>query len=315
MKSKSEKGAQTKAPDTAKADDVPHVIRFGLHRVEIGAGRREHDEDAIKDMAVSMREVGMVSPITIVRTGTDDEGVKKYALVDGLLRLKAAELLGWKKIDAIAIKTGKVDTRLAEIAANLFREDLTELQRADLVNEWIEIVGKKAAQVAQPGGRQPNDKGISAAARSLNLSRRMVARCSAISELSLPAREAVKNAKLDDDQGALLEIAREERPEDQTKKTEEIARRKTGKKTSHKGLSLPEVDSPNTADAEVENSERIDSSDADYQSLMTAWKNSPVFAAAWNAAKLPARERFIKRVLRSSADANAAPSSGSVRHE
>jgi hypothetical protein len=84
------------------------------------------------------------------------------------------------------------------------------------------------AQVEHPvaGGQQPNDKAINKAARDLGLDRNEVQRAKKIADIAPEAKEAAREAGLDDNQSALLEVAKEKEPEQQVAKVEEIATKK-----------------------------------------------------------------------------------------
>ena len=89
---------------------------------------------------------------------------------------------------------------------------------------------KKAARDAHPGGRQPNDKGISKAAKALGTSRDDVRRSNKIAAISSDAKEAAFEAGLADNEAALLKIANERRPETQIGKVRELAKPKRASK-------------------------------------------------------------------------------------
>ena len=63
------------------------------------------------------------------------------------------------------------------------------------------------AQLGPPGGRQPRDQGVRAAARDLNLERKAVTRAVKIAGITTEAKEAARAAGLDDNQKVLLKVA------------------------------------------------------------------------------------------------------------
>lgn len=104
-------------------------------------------------------------------------------LVAGRHRLEAARQLGWTQINAIELPFGSVGNDLAEmaeIAENLHRRDIGEIERSELMAKWAEITKKKgdvqSAQLAPIetkredgcGHRKPG--GIRQAARDLEVS-------------------------------------------------------------------------------------------------------------------------------------------------
>jgi ParB-like nuclease family protein len=301
------------------------IVRLRIARIKVGANRRDHSDDVVNDTAVSIREVGLLNPITVARIGKNKDGNPTYSLVAGLLRLKAAERLGLERINAIILEGDKDQIRLSEIAENLFRSELTVLERSELIVEWLAIIRRKAAHGDQPGGNQPHDRGISKAARKLKLSRAMIGRSETIAGLSKDAKSAAKETKFDNSTKSLLAIAKAKTPAEQLGLLEEIRIRKDLKKAEKKkrqtekrskppkeaNSEVLEVDSPDTA---WENDDELnetrsptieDADDADFFNLKAAWQTSPGFVGAWTAACLPARERFIKEILGHSTKAAA----------
>lgn len=88
---------------------------------------RKVDDDKVKALAASMKEVGLITPITIRQNEMLGVG---YRLVAGAHRLAAAKLLKWDSISAIIVTASDLDARIAEIDENLIRNELTPAERA-----------------------------------------------------------------------------------------------------------------------------------------------------------------------------------------
>ncbi len=101
---------------------VPHSK---IHR-DPGQDRRYFDEIELDKMAVSMRSVGMIDPLSVrKRSGTEDE----YDLLAGEKRHRSAERAG---IELVLIRVFEVDDSTAEDI-----KSISNLQRSDL-NAWEE---------------------------------------------------------------------------------------------------------------------------------------------------------------------------------
>jgi hypothetical protein len=105
-----------------------------------------------------------------------------------------------------------VDARLWEISENLHRAELSVGERADQIAEWIRLTEAEriSAQVEPeiPRGRGRPESGINAAARQLpGVDRNEAQRAIRIAGIGPEAREAARQAGLDDNQSALLRIA------------------------------------------------------------------------------------------------------------
>ena len=115
--------------------------------------REDFDQEALKDLAASIKEKGFIQPV-IVR---DKEG--EYELIAGERRLRAARMLKLKEIPAIIKDASDVDSLEISIIENIQREDLNPIDQAKaykrLVDEFnmtqenvSDTIGKDRATVA-----------------------------------------------------------------------------------------------------------------------------------------------------------------------
>jgi hypothetical protein len=201
--------------------------------IHVGERKRGLDEAHVAWLMESMREVGLLSPITIRFGGAEIEGEVENNvanLVAGLHRLEAAKRLGWSVIDVTVFQHGETDARLGEIAENLHRAELTVQERSDQTAEWVRLVEEKAKGVSvqlgpKPQGGRP-EGGERKAARELGISRQEVRRSLKIAAIAPEAKESAKAAGLDNNQKALLSIAAAS-AEKQVERVQEIVVAKT----------------------------------------------------------------------------------------
>ncbi len=222
----------------------------------------------IKD---SIMKIGQKTPI-FVRMGKTG-----LVVVTGRHRLEALRQLGSDSIECIVLNGGQMEARLWRIAENLHRANLTKLQRAEQVTEWRRLIKqeRRVGQVAQPGGRQPEDKGISRAAEQLGTTRDDIRRSEAIAGIAPQAKKAAAAAGMADNQSALLKIAKESKSAQQVQKVRELETR-TGKKWP-----------PLSPEHEEE-----------FRRLQRSFERLPNFRRRWNAAAGAVRDKFIRTVLR-----------------
>ena len=105
--------------------------------------RRDFDEARLRDLADSIKQYGVLQPLTVSRVEKEKEGglVTEYELIAGERRLRAAKLAGVSQIPVI-IREGDTALMKLELAIieNLQREDLNVVDRARaffrLVNEF-----------------------------------------------------------------------------------------------------------------------------------------------------------------------------------
>src|SRR3990172_9328416 len=106
--------------------------------------RRDFDEARLQDLAVSIKQYGVLQPLTVSRVEVEkEEGglVTEYELIAGERRLRAAKIAGVAQVPVI-IRVGDTSLMKLELAIieNLQREDLNVVDRARaffrLVNEF-----------------------------------------------------------------------------------------------------------------------------------------------------------------------------------
>lgn len=115
--------------------------------------RINFDETALEELAASIRELGIIQPLTLRKTGSN------YQIISGERRYRAAKLAGLISVPAY-IRTAN-DSELTEMALieNIQREDLNAIEIAltfkklidqyDLTQERLsERIGKKRATIA-----------------------------------------------------------------------------------------------------------------------------------------------------------------------
>jgi ParB family chromosome partitioning protein len=97
--------------------DIEKIIPFK------NQARRHFDEETIESLSNSIKEHGIRSPLTLLRSG--EEGF--FEVVSGERRLRAAKLAGLKKIPAFIIENAEKAEQLALIE-NVQREDLHPIE-------------------------------------------------------------------------------------------------------------------------------------------------------------------------------------------
>lgn len=94
--------------------------------------RKKFDDEAIQELAQSIREHGIIQPIVVRKKG------KKYEIVVGERRYRAAKLAGLEEIPAIVKEMTEEQMMELAILENLQREDLTPIEEAEAYQNLIE---------------------------------------------------------------------------------------------------------------------------------------------------------------------------------
>ena len=105
--------------------------------------RTVFDEDALNELAESIKENGVIEPIIVKKS------IKGYDVIAGERRLKASKIAGNKTIPAIIRQLS--DDKMAEIALleNLQRENLTALEEARAYKSLQEKLNLTQEQLAK----------------------------------------------------------------------------------------------------------------------------------------------------------------------
>ena len=115
--------------------------------------RRYFDDDSIKELANSIKEQGLLTPI-LVKLVNKDGNKKEYKIIAGERRWRACKSLKMKNIKAIVVKntTDKSDA-LAAIIENVQREDLAIIEEAIAYDKLIKNFGMKHDEIAKSTGK------------------------------------------------------------------------------------------------------------------------------------------------------------------
>ena len=112
--------------------------------------RRTFNSETIQELANSIKEQGIISPIMVRPKG------RKYEIIAGERRYKAAIKSGLGEIPALIRKVSNGDARIISLIENIQREDLNDIDRASALREikvnlglpWTEV-GKKLGLTKQ----------------------------------------------------------------------------------------------------------------------------------------------------------------------
>jgi ParB family transcriptional regulator, chromosome partitioning protein len=93
---------------------------------------RSTDAAQVKALAESIKEVGLLNPITVYRREIirDGQPVEGYGLVAGAHRLEACKILGWQEVPTVAVDLSDDARVIAECDENLCASSLTKSERA-----------------------------------------------------------------------------------------------------------------------------------------------------------------------------------------
>ena len=150
---------------------MAEFIRAKISDIHVGERARPVDEDIAQAIAASFAEVGQITPITVRRTPNANKGKTPLTLVAGGHRRRAAEISGWDGIDAIVVGADALDAQLIELSENLYKNELSALDRAIFVLKYRELWEEKHGRINPKGGRpkkQDHDDPVFSGGRDLS---------------------------------------------------------------------------------------------------------------------------------------------------
>ncbi len=121
-----------------------------ISQVEPGLNqpRKRFDNESLQDLADSIREHGVIQPLTVRRMSSG-----YYQIIAGERRWRAAKLAGLNEVPVVIIEAD--DKKVLEIGLieNLQREDLNPMEEAEGYFELITVYGMTQEEVAQRMGK------------------------------------------------------------------------------------------------------------------------------------------------------------------
>lgn len=128
-------------------EDVVEQVNISLIVANPFQPRKVFDDIALQELAESIKEHGILQPIIVRKKG------KKFELVVGERRHRAAQLAGLTSVPAI-VKT-LTEQQMMELAIleNLQREDLTPIEEAEAYQSLIEKLGFTQEELAKRLGK------------------------------------------------------------------------------------------------------------------------------------------------------------------
>ncbi len=130
---------------------VTNMLRIPLDQIETNPRQPRHDfdEQALQELAHSIRLHDIIQPVTVSRLPTG-----KYRLISGERRFRAAKIAGLKDMPAYVRQAD--DQQLLELALleNLQREDLNAMEIALSYKRMMEELNYTQEQVAERMGKE-----------------------------------------------------------------------------------------------------------------------------------------------------------------
>ncbi|SOC08115.1 chromosome segregation DNA-binding protein [Ureibacillus xyleni] len=133
--------------ETVQNDDAIEKIALQKLVVNPFQPRKTFDDEKIEELAQSIKEHGIIQPIVVRKKG------KKYEIVVGERRYRAAKLANLEEIPAIIREMTEEQMMEVAILENLQREDLTPIEEAEAYQSLIEKLNFTQEELAKRLGK------------------------------------------------------------------------------------------------------------------------------------------------------------------
>ena len=129
---------------------VGNIVELELESIEVNPfqPRTSFNEDALQELATSIKELGVIQPITVRKTDFN-----KYQLVSGERRYRASKLVGLKTVPAyIRIANDQESLEMA-LVENIQRQDLDPIEIALSYQRLIDEIDLTQEQMSDRIGK------------------------------------------------------------------------------------------------------------------------------------------------------------------
>ena len=136
--------------DEVKPQGSSTISEIALDQIEANPNqpRREFDQDTLQELANSIREIGIIQPITLRQT---QEG--RYQIVAGERRWRASQMAGLQSIPAYVRTINDENVMEMALVENIQREDLNAIDIALAYSHLLEKDSMTQEKVAERVGK------------------------------------------------------------------------------------------------------------------------------------------------------------------
>lgn len=124
--------------DKRSRTDAASIVQIGISCISPNPSqpRRFFEPDAIAALADSIRQYGIIQPLTV--RPLDGSG-ERYELIAGERRLRAAALIGMQSVPCVLLEANEEQSAALAIIENLQRENLNMFEQASAISALIRI--------------------------------------------------------------------------------------------------------------------------------------------------------------------------------
>ena len=136
--------------ETVRTEGSSTISEIPLSQIDANPNqpRRDFDQDALNELANSIREIGIIQPITL-----HQQSDGRYVIIAGERRWRASQLAGLQTIPAYIRTLDDASIMEMALVENIQREDLNAIEVALAYQQLMEGEGMTQEKVAQRVGK------------------------------------------------------------------------------------------------------------------------------------------------------------------
>lgn len=141
-----------KSAEDKNADKVlGNIIELEIETIEINPfqPRTNFNEETLKELSISIRELGVIQPITVRKTDFN-----KYQLISGERRLRASKLAGLTTIPAYIRIANDQESLAMALVENIQRHDLDPIEIAISYQRLMDEINLTQEQLSERVGKK-----------------------------------------------------------------------------------------------------------------------------------------------------------------
>jgi ParB family chromosome partitioning protein len=136
--------------DEVKTQGSSTINEIPISQIEANPNqpRRDFDQEALQELAQSIKEIGIVSPITLRQISEN-----RFQIIAGERRWRASQIVGLQAIPAYIRTTNDENVMEMALVENIQREDLNAIEIALAYQHLLENTGMTQEKVAERVGK------------------------------------------------------------------------------------------------------------------------------------------------------------------
>ena len=136
--------------DEVKTQGSSTINEIPISQIEANPNqpRRDFDQESLQELAQSIKEIGIVSPITLRQISEN-----RFQIIAGERRWRASQIVGLQAIPAYIRTTNDENVMEMALVENIQREDLNAIEIALAYQHLLENTGMTQEKVAERVGK------------------------------------------------------------------------------------------------------------------------------------------------------------------